>query len=319
MDLMRALGAVMTTPDAAVARLATTLELPATPTPSEHTFVFESQLSPLASIYLSADGEPGGETRDRIAGYWRAVGRTPPPDPDHLSQMLVFYADLLEQERLESDESRRHAVGRLRKSFLWEQLLTWLPAYLTKIDLIAPRPYRRWAQLVDQVIAREAWRTGALSSIPATLQRLRDLREPAIGDLDGLFTYLTAPARCGLVLAPIDLGRAADELHAPAPGGGVRPGLQALFAIRASALLPWLATEARRWETRHERNRDLLPALSDHWMRRSRATRTLLIGWARGAEAPAATAEQPVLLRAVSVDRRGRAHAPRSPRPPRHP
>ena len=40
--------------------------------------------------------------------------------------------------------------------------------------------------------------------------------------------------------------------------------------------LEWLASEARRWETRHERNRDLLPALSDHWMRRAHATRAAL-------------------------------------------
>ena len=34
----------------------------------------------------------GGEARDRIAGFWRALGLVPPPEPDHLAVMLGLYA-----------------------------------------------------------------------------------------------------------------------------------------------------------------------------------------------------------------------------------
>lgn len=294
MELLRALGAVIGPPDPTIVRVAAMLDLPAAPSPAEYAFLFQSQLRPLASIYLSASGEPGGEPRDRIAGYWRAVGRAAPAQPDELGQMLSLYADLVEQEDRESDPARRHAVARIRKAFLWEQLLTWVPAYVTKVDLIGPRPYRRWAQLVEQIVAREAWRAGAVPSVSLTLQRLQDLSDPPTGDLGALITYLTAPARSGLVLAPVDLERAADEMHVATPTGGVRSALQTLVAIRSNALFNWVAAEARRWELRHERNRDVLPTLSDHWIRRARATRTLLLAWMRGAEtrAPAEPAER---------------------------
>jgi hypothetical protein len=305
MELLRALASVMAPPDAAVARVAATLELPASPTPPEHAFLFQSQLPPLASLYLSANGEAGGDARDRIAGYWRAVGETPPSEPDHLLHMLAFYADLVEQEERESDESRRHAVARIRRVFYCEQLLAWLPGYVTKVDLIASRTYRRWGQLLEQVVAREAWRAAAQSCLPGTLRRLQELGEPPAGDADVLLTYLVAPARSGLILAPVDLERAADELHVAAPRGSVRQGLASLFGMRQGPLLNWLAAEAKRWEARHERNRGLLPALSDHWTRRARATRALLLAWMRGEEvsAPAGTAAGQAALPARRLGR----------------
>ena len=323
MELLRTLGAVLGPPDATVSRLATALELPAAPTPAEYAFVFQAQLPPYASIYLSAAGEPGGDARDRIAGFWRAVGEAPPAEPDHLGRMLTFYAELLEREDRESDQALRHAVARIRKAFLWEHLLTWLPAYVTKIDLLSPQPYRRWAQLLEQAVSRESWRAGSLATVPPTLRRLQEIGDPPAGDLDALVVYLTAPARSGIILAPVDLERAADELHAPVPAGGVRSGLRALAALRANALLNWAAAEARRWELRHERNRDLLPALTDHWMRRARATRTLLMAWIRGHEmAPAELAESGA-GRPAGPSTRGRArpqdHAPRGARSHRHP
>jgi TorA maturation chaperone TorD len=288
MELLRTLAGLLEPPDATVSRLATTLELPSSPTPAEYAFVFQAQLRPFASIYLSASGEPGGEARDRIVGFWRAAGDAPPAEPDHLGRMLAFYATLLEREERESDEALRHAVARVRRAFLWEQLLTWLPGYLTKVDLLAPQPYRRWAQLVEQAISRETWRAGVAASVPASLQRLPEGGDPPAGDVGALVRYLTAPARSGLILAPVDLQRAADEMHVRAPSGDVRSGLLTLAAIRLNPLLNWAAGEARRWEQRHERSRDLLPALTDHWMRRARATRALLTAWLRGGSRAAA-------------------------------
>ncbi len=323
MELLRALGGLLGPPDSTVSRLATTLELPASPTLAEYAFVFQSQLRPYASIYLSADGEAGGEARERIGGFWRAAGETPPSDPDHLGRMLIFYAALLEREDHESDPAVRHAVARIRKAFLWEQLLTWLPAYVTKIDLLAPQPYRRWAQLVEQAVSRETWRAGVMASVPATL-RLPEAGDPPAGNLDALARYLTTPARSGLILAPLDLERAADELHTPKPAGELRSALRALAATRPNALLNWAAAEARRWELRHERSRDLLPALTDHWMRRARATRALLVAWIRGREAapadlagsgtrqPAGSSGQGHAAPRVASARGGRSHHPRT-------
>lgn len=284
MELLRALSAAMRPPDASVGRLAAVLELPSTPTPAEHAFLFQTELPPFASRYLNPSGEVGGEARDRIVGFWRAAGLTPPAEPDHLAELLVFYAGLLEQELQESDESRRHALARVRKAFLWEQLLSWVPAYTTKVDLIGPRTYRRWAQLVEQVLAREAWRAAPVAATPPALVRATELPDPAPGDTQALVAYLAAPARCGMVLTRLDLQRAADDLRAGPVPPGVREGIAELVRLRPTGLVTWLAAEARRWEQRHARNRDLLPALSDHWIRRARATRALLLTWSRKAE-----------------------------------
>ncbi len=279
MELLRTLAAVMRPPDPAVARVAAILELPSAPTPAEYTFLFEKELPPLASIYLNPSGDAGGEARDRIVGFWRAAGLTPPAEPDHVAELLVYYAGLLEQELQERDEARRHAVGRMRKAFLWEQLLSWLPAYTTKVDLIGPRSYRRWAQLVEQVLAREAWRAAPVAATPPALVRARELPDPTPGDVEALAAYLSAPARSGLVLTRLDLQRAADDLRASVPRNSVREGLTELARIRTAGFATWLAAEARRWEQRHERNRDLLPALPDHWVRQARKTRALLLAW----------------------------------------
>jgi TorA maturation chaperone TorD len=293
-ELLRTLAAVMRPPDAAVARVAAMLELPAAPTPAEHAFLFQRELPPFASIYLNPTGEVGGEARDRIVGFWRAAGRTPAAEPDHLADLLAFYAGLLEQELQERDAPRRHALARVRTAFLWEQLLSWVPAYATKVDLIGPRSYRRWAQLVEQVLAREAWRAAPVAATPPALRRAADLPLPAPGDDEALVAYLAAPARSGLVLTRLDVERAADDLRAPMTPCGVREGLAELLRVRPGGFVSWLAAEARRWEQRHERNRDVLPALPDHWVRRARATRALLLAWGRkSAEAPAPPGRAP--------------------------
>jgi len=292
MELLRALGAVIEKPDASVTRLAAMIELPTQPTAAEHAFLFDQQLAPCASRYLSPDGGHAGAICERMASFWRAAGAAPPADPDHLGRLLAFYAELVDMQSHETDEARRHAVGRLRKAVLWEHLLTWLPAYLSKVDLIAPRVYRRWGQLLWQVAAREAWVVGLPATVPAVLTELAALPDPPQGDVEALVAHLGAPARSGLILAPMDINRAADALHVPTPDGSIREGLAALLGVRQAGMLEWLATEARRWETRHERNKELLPALSDHWMRRAHGTRAAVHAWAK-ASRPAAAGQGP--------------------------
>src|SRR3954471_13415191 len=86
-ELLRALALVAEPPSEASARVCTLLELDP-PTGVEFTDFFTFAQPPYASLYLGADGLIGGEARDRIAGFWRAVGVAPPPEPDHLATML---------------------------------------------------------------------------------------------------------------------------------------------------------------------------------------------------------------------------------------
>jgi Nitrate reductase delta subunit len=87
-ELWRALGAVADNPiDARVATRA--LGLPV-PDPAEHTEVFVINCPPYSSIHLGPEGGIGGDAADRVAGFWRAIGLHPPPEPDHLASLFAL-------------------------------------------------------------------------------------------------------------------------------------------------------------------------------------------------------------------------------------
>src|SRR5437764_4107878 len=95
MEIFRALAVLAEPPERPeVARLAALLELGGPPSASEYTETFVFRLYPYASVYLGAEGMMGGEARDRVAGFFAALGQTPPPEPDHLSTLLATYARL---------------------------------------------------------------------------------------------------------------------------------------------------------------------------------------------------------------------------------
>src|SRR5215210_4054397 len=115
MELFRALAMFAEPSVEGSARVAEALELGQPPAESEYTETFLFQLYPYASVYLGAEGMMGGEARDRVAGFWRALHLTPPAEPDHLSVMLALYAELV--ERKEKDARLSDALNHARKVF----------------------------------------------------------------------------------------------------------------------------------------------------------------------------------------------------------
>src|SRR5260370_11337543 len=75
----------------------------------------------------------GGEAADRIAGFWRALGQTPPAESDHVAVMLGLHARLGELEEQAADPPARERWRHARAAFLWEHLLCWLPIFLMKL------------------------------------------------------------------------------------------------------------------------------------------------------------------------------------------
>jgi TorA maturation chaperone TorD len=274
-DLFRALGALCETPDHAHARLADALGLPGQPDPSDHTELFVLQLVPYASVYLSPDGMLGGETADRIAGFWRALHLAPPPEPDHLAALLGLYATLAEHELADPDPARALLWRQARRALLWEHLLTWLPPYTSAAAATAAPFYVRWAQLLRDALRAEAQ---ALSAPPTTALHLRDPAAPPDADagLDPLVRALLAPARSGLLLTRADLARGAHRT-----GLGLRMGERA-FVLRSmlsqdlTATLGWLAAEADRWAARHRTDEPVLGDVARAWRTRAEATRAAL-------------------------------------------
>src|SRR4051812_43675684 len=178
MELFRALAVLAEPPVAEALHLADALELGPMPGAAEYTEVFIFQLYPYASVYLGAEGMMGGEARDMIAGFWRALGLVPPAEPDHLAVMLALYAELSEREEKESDASRSERWRHARKAFLWEHLLSWLPVYLQKLDRVATPFYRKWGETLREALAAEIEAAGMPRQLPLHLRIASGLSDP---------------------------------------------------------------------------------------------------------------------------------------------
>jgi TorA maturation chaperone TorD len=279
LELFRALAVLAEPPVAEAARVAEALELGPMPTAATYTELFVFELYPYASVYLGAEGMLGGEARDRVAGFWRALGEAPPPEPDHLSVMLALYARLVELEESEPDAVRRESWRGARKAFLWEHLLSWLPVYLNKLSETATDSfYRRWGEILTEALKSEARAVGAQTQLPihlreATALGLNDPREASVEDF---LQSLLAPVRSGMILLRSDLSRAARRL-----GLGLRLGerkfiLKALFSQDAPGVLEWLSVEADAWVERHRLQRGALGAVAVAWEEKAFACANLL-------------------------------------------
>jgi hypothetical protein len=236
-----------------------------------YTDVLVLQLPPYASIYLGAEGMIGGEARDRVAGFWRALGLAPPDEPDHLTVMLATYAELGDHER--RDPARGDAWGRARRAFLWEHLLSWLPPYLEAVGDLGVPFYGRWAKLLASLLRREA-----RAVPPLDRPSLHLAGAPAVGshDLDALVAGLLAPARSGVILTRRDLARAAADLGLGARTHERRRTLRDLLEESPDPTLAWLASEVDRWSARHRLRQDARDPVTGHWVARAQATRAIL-------------------------------------------
>jgi TorA maturation chaperone TorD len=277
MELFCALAVLAEPPVAEVAHLADALELGPVPDAAEYTEVFVFQLYPYASVYLGAEGMMGGEARDRIGGFWRALGETPPVEPDHLAVMLALYARLCEMEEGEGNEARRAGWHRARKAFLWEHLLSWLPVYLSKLEMVTASPfYRRWGEILFEALLSEAKAVGSQSQLSIHLRDALTLIDPRRDEVGEFLQSLLTPVRSGMILVRSDLSGAAHRL-----GLGLRLGerkfiLKALFSQDASGVLDWLAEEASRSVERHRLYRAALGAVAEVWEERAQTSANLL-------------------------------------------
>lgn len=275
MELFRALGALLDTPCSENRRLGHLLDLGAVPDEPTHNDLFLFQLYPYASAFLGEDGRLGGEARDRVAGFWRALGADPPADPDHLRALLAGYAALVEAQ---SGANGKTAAGwrDARHAFLWEHLLSWVLPFLAKLRGIGPPFYRSWADTLEAVLSRESALLGPPVRRPLALRAARPVPDPRQTDGEDFLLALLSPARSGLVLTRADLARAARDL-----GLGLRIGerayiLRSMLAQGPRETLGWLAREAAGWAHLHDRGGVTAPEVADVWTQRATLTGRLL-------------------------------------------
>ncbi len=280
LELFRALGSLLEAPSPETASIAMLLDLGPPPDPAEYSDLFLFQLYPFASVYLGPEGQLGGEARDRVAGFWRALGETPPPESDHLATLLGLYARLTELERTAAESGSRPFWRRARHACLWEHLASWVPAFLAKLREIAPPFYRAWGELLEAAMAQEILEFGPMDRLPLALRASPPILDPRAASSSSSGEFLSAilsPVRSGFVLTRSDLARAGREL-----GLGLRIGerrfiLDAMLGQDPALTLEWLAREADGWRDRHDRAGSIAPEVADFWIGRATTTTELLV------------------------------------------
>lgn len=284
MEIFRALALFAEPVRATHAHVAEALELGALPAESEYTETFIFQLYPYASVYLGGEGMMGGEARDAVAGFWRALNLTPPAEPDHLAVMLALYAELAGREGEASDERARAALHQARKAFLHEHLLSWLHVYLRKLQEVAAPFYQRWSETLKRALLEELEEVGQSQQLPLHLRDSLSLRDPREDEWEEFLQSLLAPARSGMILTRADLMRAAQSLGLALRMGERKFILRSLFHQNAKEVLRWLREEAARWQEIHRQEQEALGTIAAAWLEKSRASVKLLEELRRAAE-----------------------------------
>lgn len=320
MELLRALGSLVEEPSSEHRGVAGALGLPEPPSPAVHQRVVASQRWPYASVYLGKEGMMGGEARDRIAGFRRALGiergpvhaageerprpATAPgapgdsPEADHLAALLDLLAALDEWREADDSGARRTAahgalLSRAKTTLVWEHLTPWLRPYLASFEGCGVPFYGAWTALlgraVDAVETRLAEEGELPDLLPVALRSVPGLPDPRRAGGDAFVAGLLAPARAGMVLVRDDLTRLADEAGLACRAGERRYALAGLLAQAPGETLAWLARRAEEWRERLARRG---PArIAEWWSARAGESARLLSHLAAGA-AMNATAER---------------------------
>lgn len=285
MELIRALGTLIESPSAEHARAAAALGLPAPPEPAEHGRVITRQRYPYASVYLGAEGMVGGEARDRIAGFRRALG-TPGREADHLASLLGLLAALDRWRRDEPEPARRTLVAQARVTLVWEHLASWTGPYLASFRGCGAAFYEAWASLLGEVLGRLEGEMTFPDYLPAALREAPGLADPRRDGAAPFVTALLAPVRSGVIVLHDDLVRLGKEAGLACRAGERRYVLNSFLAQDPVTTLEWLEAHAHHWHARVGTTR---PApVAKWWSKRAAATASLLSELAEEALVPVA-------------------------------
>ena len=254
-ELIRALAALTDTPENAPAGLSVLLGFGVASSRTEHTQLFVFELPPYASIYLGEDGWIGGQAREIIAGFWRAVGRKPPREPDHLAVLLGLYAELVQEEAGGGAHARM--ARQARRALIAEHLSPWLFPYLDAVAAASDSPvHRAWAATLGDVIAAEMRRLsveGGGSELDGTGASIHlRLTRPVEAANQEFLRSVLAPIRSGAILTKRDFRRFARESGLGLRAGERRYMLRNLLAQERTAVLNWLRDHHMRAAEGHE-------------------------------------------------------------------
>lgn len=250
MEILRALGTLIEPPEDSHRRVAAALELPEVPSRARFTEALVLQVYPYASVFLGEEGMLGGEARNRISGFWRALRLVPPSEPDHLTALIGLYSRLCEAQSAAADDAEAVLLEQARRTLVWEHLASWGTVFADALLRLGDAFYGAWAELFVAALAAEVGELGASDEDPGLPGYLDQVA--GLGTFwDGAPEGVLAPARSGMVLTRADLALGAVRM-----GLGMRQGeraysLKAMLGQAPQETRAWLWEEATAWGRRH--------------------------------------------------------------------
>jgi hypothetical protein len=245
-ELVRVLGAIALSPPPVSDVLCDAAGLPRI-SGADHTAAFVLLAPPYAAIHLGAEGKLGGEGRDRVEGFWRALGQPPPRDADHLGVLLMSYAGLRDLAPAVP------AAARAAETLFCEHIWSFAPGYLSAAGALGIGPVSAWAQLTLDVLRAEHGSWPAPAQKAALPLALREAPAPlaATASFDEVLDAAVTPACSGMILTQRELAAGAAALGAGYRRGERRYALRAMIEQDKAATLGWLAGYAAGWAARH--------------------------------------------------------------------
>ena len=290
-ELLKALAHLGEAPGPAHAALADALGLPEPPDAAGYTDLFEFQLYPYASVYLGPEGMLGGEAEGRVAGFWRAVGREAPPEPDHVSSLIGLYVALVVEEaelsaaaagaavsgaQADTTAAQIALVGRSRRALLEEHLVPWVFAFLDRVEELGGAFHGYWAVMLRETLEDEVREGGPVTVLSAHLDDAPPLPDPREDGATSFLKAMLAPVRSGMILTRADLGRISQALELGLRAGERRYAMEHLLGQDAAGVLRALADEAGRQAAAHEGRAGTCGAAATFLAGRAFATAALL-------------------------------------------
>ena len=276
-ELIRGLAVFAEPPGEEHELLSKLFGFPSWPSASEYSDIFLFQLYPYGSVHLGSEGMLGGEARDRIAGFWSAVGRVPPAEPDHLAALLGLYVELAEGES-ELHGAERALSIESRRALLLEHLAPWVFALLHRICELTSGVYSAWAALLGDVLREEviAATPKGQGLMPLHLRVAEDFPDPRVEGAPHFLGAILSPIRSGMIVTRADLARISGELELGLRAGERRYALEHLLAQEPISVLRALAQEAARQAETHRAREMWLGDVASFMAARAGTTATLL-------------------------------------------
>ncbi len=246
--------------------------------PSDLYELFVKELPPFASIYLSTDGNIGGDTRFVIAGFYTALGIPVPSDPDHLASLLRLLSVILNKEAElasagtdPSNEKRLASVSRARSVLVADHLATWLPAYLLRAEEVAPSALQGWVSCALDLLSVVTG--GSQGTVLPTEEH--DNGNIASASSSEVINWITSPGCSGLIITPWDIRNLAESLGLAIRIGRKRFVLEELWAQAGQEVLVHLQSMAERQMKLFDENCCDFPSLKTWSTRAARTVESL--------------------------------------------